>query len=94
MSAAGTRHLALLHTLPCVVCLFCYDQRVLAEEAHHLEVVRGEHSTFATIPLCRQCHLELHESRRRAFYLAHKLSDVKLMAWGVQLIEEALTNGR
>ena len=94
MNTAGKRHFALLHTLPCVVHLNRYDQRVPAQEAHHLEVVRGEHSTFAIIPLCRQCHLELHESRRRAFYLAHKLSDVKLMAWGVQLIEEALTNGR
>ena len=90
MSVASKRHLALLHTLPCVICANCYGTSKRAEEAHHLEFVRGEHSTFVTIPLCKICHDSIHHLRRRPFYLAHKLSDLKLMAWTVQLIEEAL----
>ena len=90
MNAASKRHLALLHTLPCVVHLNCYAMRWPAMEAHHLEFVRGAHSEFATVPLCRQCHGELHQARRRKFYLAHKLTDLKLMAWTVRLIEESL----
>ena len=90
MSAASKRHLALLHTLPCVVHLNCYAMRRPATDAHHLEIVRGAHSEFATVPLCQSCHIDLHEARRRAFYLAHKLTDLKLISWTIQLIEEAL----
>ena len=89
-SSAGKRHLALLHTLPCVVCLEFYGVRRPAQEAHHLEVVRGRHSAFATAPLCKSCHDALHHNRRRAFYLAHRLDDVKLLSWTIKLIEEAL----
>jgi len=84
MSTAAKRHLALIHTLRCVTCLNCYGRSVQAREAHHIESVRGEHSDFATVPLCGECHHELHESRRRAFYLAHKLSDTKLLAWTIR----------
>lgn len=87
MSAAGGRYLALIHTLPCIVCLRCYGRVVKADEAHHLEFVRGEHSDHASIPACKSCHDELHESRRRPFYLAHKLSDVKLLAWTAELVQ-------
>ena len=89
MSAAGERHLALLHTLPCVVCLECYGRRTPSDEAHHVESVRGAHSNFATVPLCRSCHKELHARRRRPFYTAHKLDDVKLLALTIKLIQEA-----
>lgn len=81
------RHLAKLHSLPCVVCLNCYGRRVNAEEAHHLEFVRGSHSDYATIPACKECHDELHHLRRRAFYRAHKIDDVKLLAWTIKLLE-------
>jgi hypothetical protein len=87
MSAAGKRHLAMIHTLPCVIHFNCYAQMRNAEEAHHLEFVRGEHSDFATIPVCKGCHEELHEMRRRAFYRAHKLDDVKLLAWTIELVQ-------
>lgn len=87
MATRNSRHLAKIHTLPCVVCANCYGRSVMAEEAHHIESVRGEHSDFATVPLCRQCHGELHEARRRAFYRAHKLDDVKLLAWTIELLE-------
>lgn len=90
MSASSTRWLALVHRLPCVVCLNCYAQRVPAEEAHHLEFVRGLHSDFATVPLCKGCHDGLHQARRRAFYLTHKLDDVKLLAWTNRAIEHLL----
>jgi hypothetical protein len=88
MSAASKRYLSLIHTLRCVVHWFCYGQLRNADEAHHLEFVRGDHSDFATVPVCGSCHDELHESRRRAFYRAHKLDDVKLLAWTAQLIQE------
>lgn len=80
------RYLALLHTLPCVVCLNCYGRTVLAQEAHHLEHVRGRHSSFACIPLCKSCHDSLHHERRRAFHLAHKTDDLKLLSWTVRLL--------
>ena len=90
MSAASKRYLGLIHRLPCVVHLNCYGQKVNAEEAHHIEFVRGEHSDFATVPLCHDCHEGLHKSRRRAFYMAHKLTDVKLLAWTAEQIEKLL----
>ena len=87
MSAAGKRYLAMIHELPCVVHLYCYGQKVNADEAHHLEYVRGDHSDFATVPVCESCHDELHDMRRRAFYRAHKLDDVKLLAWTAELVQ-------
>lgn len=89
MSAAGKRHLARIHELPCVVCQHCYGQVVPAEEAHHLEYTRGTHSDFATVPLCKMCHGGLHESRRRSFYAAHKLNDVRLLAWTIEALGRA-----
>jgi len=80
----------LIHKLRCVVCLNCYGRSVLAAEAHHLEAYRGAHSDFATVPLCKSCHDELHRRHRRAFYSAHNIDDVKLLAWTIKLIEEAL----
>ena len=90
MSAAGKRWLSLIHRLPCVVCLNAYGLRKPCEEAHHIEHVRGEHSDFATVPLCKSCHDGLHVARRRAFYTAHKLDDVKLLAWTAREVERAL----
>lgn len=77
-------YLARIHTLPCIIHLRCYGQRIAADEAHHLEFVRGAHSDYATVPLCRGCHIEMHQRRRRAFYRAHKINDVKLLAWTVR----------
>jgi len=90
MTAASKRWLAMIHRLPCVVCWYCYGNRSMRVESHHLEHVRGEHSDFATVPLCDSCHDEMHESRRRAFYRAHKLDDVKLLAYTNMQIEELL----
>lgn len=81
LSEASKRHLARLHTLNCVVCLNCYGLHIRAVEAHHLESVRGEHSDFAAVPLCHECHSRLHQDRRRAFHVAHKTTDIKLLAW-------------
>jgi hypothetical protein len=86
---AAQRHLARIHELPCVICYVCYGQTVRATEAHHLEFVRGPHSAFATVPVCEPCHDELHAMRRRAFYRAHKLDDVKLLAHTIKLLEVA-----
>ena len=77
-------YLAHVHTLNCVVCLNCYGKNRPANEAHHVEHVRDAHSDFAAVPLCFTCHRSLHKSRRRGFYLAHKLSDVKLLAWTIK----------
>lgn len=80
-------HLAKIHTLPCIVCLNCYGKSKRAEEAHHIEAYRGDHSDYATVPLCKSCHDELHRRHRRAFYLAHNLDDVKMLAWTIELLE-------
>lgn len=90
MSAASKRYLGLIHRLPCVVCQHCYGQMVNAAEAHHIEFIRGTHSDFATVPLCHKCHDAMHHLRRRAFYLAHKIDDVRLLAWTAQAIEKLL----
>ena len=84
MSAAAKRHLQKIHTLRCVVCWEKYGRVVPCAEAHHLEFVRGAHSPWATVPLCKDCHNGMHENRRRAFYLAHKLSDLKLLSWTIR----------
>ena len=90
MTAASKRWLAMIHRLPCVVCLYRYGERRTSVESHHIEHVRGEHSDFATVPLCANCHDELHNARRREFYRVHKLDDIKLMAWTNMQIEELL----
>ena len=89
MSAAGSRYMGLIHELPCVVHWGCYGTLRNCDEAHHLEFDRGPHSDFATVPTCEECHHGLHKAHRRAFYRAHKLDDVKLLAWTNQLKELA-----
>ena len=86
--SARSDHLTRLHELACTVCRNCYGRNVAAADAHHIEAVRGDHSDWATIPLCRACHESLHRSHRNAFYTAHKLSDVKLLAWTIQQLME------
>ena len=82
----GREYLSLLHELNCVVCLNCYGKNRPATEAHHIESVRGDHSDFAAVPLCRDCHVELHAASRRAFNLRHKVDEIKLLAWTVELV--------
>jgi len=82
----GREYLSLLHELHCVVCLKCYGKYRPATEAHHLESIRGDHSDFAAVPLCGDCHAELHSARRRAFNLRHKVDEIKLLAWTVELV--------
>ena len=82
-------HLGRIHTLNCVVCRFWYGKFRPAQEGHHLEYQRGDHSDYATIPLCKDCHDALHGNRRRAFYLAHKgMSDVSLLAYTIKMLGE------
>ncbi len=84
MTVSSDRHLARIHALRCVICFNAYGRDVPAQEAHHIESVRGEHSDWATVPLCLSCHKELHARRRRGFYVAHRLTDVKLLAWAIR----------
>lgn len=86
MTALAKRYLKLIHELDCVVCRHCYGKRQPAAEAHHVEAYRGQHSDFATVPLCLACHAELHRRHRRPFYLAHNIDDVKLLAWTADLV--------
>ena len=82
-------HLARIHELNCVVCRFWYGKYRPCAECHHLEFVRGEHSGYAQIPLCKTCHDQMHKDRRRAFYRAHKgMSDVSLLAYTIKLLME------
>lgn len=80
----------MIHRMPCVVCWYRYGRNVPSAEAHHIEFTRGAHSDFAVVPLCNKCHDELHQLRRRAFYVAHKLDDVKLLAWTNMELEKLL----
>ena len=87
MTVATKRHLERIHTLRCVVCWNCAGKNYRAEEAHHIESVRGEHSDFATVPLCKHCHDLLHGMHREPFYRLYKLNDVKLLAWTIEELQ-------
>ena len=82
------QYLARIHELHCVICKFCFGKYRPATEAHHLESYRGDHSDFATIPMCKDCHTLLHKIHRRAFYSGHNVDDVKLLAWTIKLLME------
>ena len=88
----GRDYLALVHRLDCVVHQGCVGVRYPCAEAHHLESVRGIHSDFAAVPLCKDCHDLLHQMHRRPFYLLYGLDDVKLMAWTMQEVVRYLTS--
>jgi hypothetical protein len=88
MSAAGKRHLSLIHELMCVICARRHERLRYCREAHHLEFDRDEHSDFAVVPLCKECHDLLHGMRRRAFYKFYRVDDIKLLAWTMQQIME------
>lgn len=81
-------HLSRIHELNCAVCRFSYGKFRPAHEAHHLQSVRDEFSDFLTVPLCHDCHAALHDSHRRAFHLAHKTDDLKLIAWTIKMLGE------
>ena len=86
MSASS--HLSSIHECNCVVCIFWHGKKRNCDEAHHLEWDRGPWSAWATIPLCKSCHDEMHQDRRRAFYRQHKgMSDVSLLARTIELLE-------
>ena len=80
----GKAYMARIHELRCVVCLNYRGVSVKCDEAHHLESVRGDHSDFATIPLCKACHDLLHAMHRKEFYRLYKIDDVKLLAWTIK----------
>ena len=83
-------HLARIHTLNCAVCRFWYGKYRPATDAHHVEYARAEHSDYATVPLCRDCHDQLHQQRRRSFFRQHKgMSDVSLLAYTIKMLMEA-----
>ncbi len=88
-TAAANRYTDRIRRLHCVIHWFGYRQARDADAAHNVEFERGQHSDFATVPLCAACRSELRESRRHAFYAAHKLTDVKLLAWANQLMAGA-----
>ena len=82
-------HTANIHSLNCVICRFWYGKYRPAQESHHLEFVRAQHSDFAQVPTCKDCHDALHQARRRAFYRQHKgMSDVSLLAYTIKLLGE------
>ncbi len=86
MTVASKYWLGLLHDLPCVICVHCYGHGSKADHAHHIEFDRGEHSDFAAVPLCEQCHTLLHQMRRKSYYRMLKIDDLKLMAWTNELV--------
>ena len=86
-SAAGKRHLALVHRMLCVICLHKHDRKRPCEEAHHIEAYRDDHSDFATVPLCHECHQQLHAMHRRPFYLLYNLDDGEFLSWKIMQME-------
>ena len=84
VTAASKRHLERIHQLRCVVCLNRHDRSRPCVEAHHVEAYRGEHSDFATVPLCRPCHQLLHEMHRKSFCALYHTDDVMMLAWTIR----------
>lgn len=80
-----------IHGLPCVVCVHMGMQSPHAVHAHHVESVRDELSTYATVPLCEPHHTGpngIHGLSRRGFEARYKLSQVDLLAITNKLLEK------
>lgn len=88
MSVAA-RHLARLHTLPCIVTLALEGRREYGVVVHHPESVRDELSHYAGIPMTDWWHKELHRLHRRGFEARTKLTDIDLLAWTIKLLVES-----
>ena len=94
MSALAKRYMARIHELQCAVHQHCHSEYRPADEAHHIEFVRGDHSDFAVVPLCAECHTLLHQMRREPFYRLYNLTDVKLLAWTARAMFAAMESDR
>ena len=88
-SAAGRRHLARIHDLPCVITYILEGRKVYGVVAHHVESIRDEWSDFAAVPMTDYWHKELHRLGRRGFVTRTKLTDVDLLSATIKLLLEA-----
>ena len=79
-------HLALLHTLPCVVTWAMEGRIVPCEVVHHPESVRDVMSDYAGIPLTDYWHKELHRLSRRGFETRTKLTEIDMLAHTIRFL--------
>jgi hypothetical protein len=63
-------------------------QRVNSGPPHHLEFVRDEMADYAAIPICVECHANLHRLSRRGFERQTKLTPIDLLAGTIMLLME------
>jgi len=73
LTAAERAHVALVKSLPCSVC-----DEPGPSDAHHIK--QGLH--YATIPLCRDCHMGSHNGihGRRAIWNVTKKTELDCLA--------------
>lgn len=82
-------HLADLHSLPCIVHRYLLDApQVTRSVAHHLESIRDSNSDWSAIPLCDDCHKQLHSMSRRGFERFTKLTELDMLSLTIRAIRE------
>ena len=81
-------HLARLHELPCIVCEHSATRpQASPTVVHHLESIRDELSSYASVPLCDWHHKELHSLSRRGFEARYRLTPIDMLAMTIKLLE-------
>ena len=73
-------HLARVHNVPCIICSRMGQEQTSPTVAHHVQSVRDEASSYATVALCADHHKQLHSVSRRAFAMRYRVDDVDMLA--------------
>ena len=82
-------HLERLHNLECIVHKYILEiPQTTPTISHHLESIRDESSLYKCVPLCDECHRDLHGSSRHAFRNIYKLNDLDLLGLTVRALME------
>jgi len=85
VTAAESRWLATVKSLPCVICMFRLGGVNYEVDVHHCGERRNH---FYVAALCKEHHqgaTGVHGLHRRAFNTLWKASDEHLVAWTIQL---------
>ncbi len=89
MTTAEQRWMAKVAQLNCVICMFRLGVKTPCQEVHHCGERRND---FYVAALCREHHqgaTGVHGLHRATFRRMWKASDEQLVAWTIQLLEEA-----
>lgn len=91
VSVLSKLHEQRIRRLPCVMCWWLSDGKVLTpmQEIHHLEHDRHPFSVFLCIPLCWEHHngyLGIHGKHRLGFEKFHKVTQVQLLGVTTMLL--------